>query len=90
MKYFTVENREFYTNGRLIKLCGLVNAWYESIENPEVLIDSLKQHQEKKHIFTFFQRPPNTEPNFKYHMEPRRCKPGGGAARPLPEESFLL
>lgn len=70
MKYFTVENREFYTNGRLIKLCGLVNAWYESIENPEVLIDSLKQHQEKKHIFTFFQRPPNTEPNFKYYMEP--------------------
>ena len=70
MKSFIVDNREFYTNGRLIKLCGLVNAWYESIENPEVLITSLKQHQEKQHIFTFFQRPPHTEPKFKYHMEP--------------------
>lgn len=70
MKYFTVDNREFYSNGRLIKLCGLVNAWYESIENPEVLVDSLRKHQPKQHIFTFFQRPPNTEPKFKYHMEP--------------------
>jgi hypothetical protein len=69
MKSFTADDREFYTNGRLIRLCGLVNAWYESIENPEVLIASLKQHQEKQHIFTFFQRPPHTEPKFKYHME---------------------
>jgi hypothetical protein len=70
MRYFTADNREFYTNGRFIRLCGLLNAWYESIENPEALIASLKQHDEKKHIFTFFQRPPHTEPKFKYHMEP--------------------
>jgi hypothetical protein len=70
MKSFTVDNREFYSNGRLIKLCGLINAWYENIGNPEMLINSLRQHQPEQHIFTFFQRPPDTEPKFKYHMEP--------------------
>jgi hypothetical protein len=70
MKTFTADNREFYVGGKLIKVCGLVNAWYESIENPESLVISLKQDKTKKHIFTFFQRPPHTEPKFNYYTEP--------------------
>lgn len=70
MKTFTADNREFYVGGKLIKVCGLVNAWYESIENPELLVAALKRERTKKHIFTFFQRPPHTEPKFNYYMEP--------------------
>ena len=63
-------NREIYSSGRLIKLCALVNAWYESVENPETLISSIKKLEEKQHIFTFFQRPPHIEPKFNYYKEP--------------------
>jgi len=70
MKNFAIGNREFYTTGRIIRLCGLANAWYESVDNPPALIAAIKRHQEKQHIFTFFQRPPHTEPEFEYHMEP--------------------
>jgi len=70
MKYFMVDNREFYSSGKLIRLCGLVNAWYESIENPEVLIASLRRFQGRNHIFTFFQRVPNTIPKYNFYMKP--------------------
>ena len=70
MKYFTVENREFYSSGRVIKLCGQVNAWYENIDNLDELIISLKQLQERQHIFTFFQRVPHTVPVHNFYMEP--------------------
>lgn len=46
-----------------------MNSWYESVENPEVLIASLKQHQPKQNILTFFQRVPHTLPRYNYYME---------------------
>jgi len=69
MHYFSVDGREFYRRGRLVRVCGLAAAWYEPIENPEALIASLKQHKPKQHIFTFFQRVPHTIPRYNYYKE---------------------
>jgi hypothetical protein len=70
MKYFMVDNRELYSTGKLIKICGLVNGWYEDVEKPAELINSLKRSQERNHIFTFFQRVPHTVPKYGFYMEP--------------------
>lgn len=69
MKSFTVDKKEFYEHGKLLKICGLVNAWYESVDNPEEIVACLKKYHKKKHVFTFFQRPPHSEPKFNYFME---------------------
>ncbi len=70
MKHFALSGREFYCRGKLVKICGLYNAWYEDVEDPEKLADALKASKEKPHIFTFFQRVPHTSPTFNYYMEP--------------------
>ncbi len=67
MKYFDAAGREFYCYGSIIKVCGLVNAWYEPLDDPEPIIASLGG--QSVDIFTFFQRVPHTEPKFTYHME---------------------
>jgi hypothetical protein len=70
VKYFLLDGREFYCKGRFVKVCGLYSAWYEAIDDPEILIKSLKKSKESPHIFTFFQRVPHVIPKYNYHMEP--------------------
>lgn len=70
MKRFSLNNREYYCRGRFVKICGLYNAWYEDVEDPETLVASLKNAKENVHIFTFFQRVPHIAPKFGYHVEP--------------------
>ncbi len=67
MKYFEAAGREFYCSGNFVKVCGLVNAWYEPLDDPESIIASLGGRSVD--IFTFFQRVPHTEPKFKYHLD---------------------
>ncbi len=67
MKYFDVAGREFYRSGKFVRICGLLNAWYETVGDPESIIASLNGRNAD--IFTFFQRVPHTEPKFKYHMD---------------------
>jgi hypothetical protein len=69
MEYFTINNREFYSNGKLIKICALVNGWYEDVEKPAELIESIKRSKKRNHIFTFFQRVPFTVPKYDFYME---------------------
>lgn len=67
MKYFDAAGREFYCAGNFVRVCGLVNAWYEPLDDPESIIASLAGRSVD--IFTFFQRVPHTEPKFTYYME---------------------
>jgi hypothetical protein len=43
--------------------------WCEDVENPEVLIDSLRKTKHCPDILTFWQRLPDTEPKYSYAME---------------------
>ncbi|MFO7719173.1 MAG: hypothetical protein R6W85_01880, partial [Gillisia sp.] len=70
MKYFTVDNREFFSKGKFIKICKLFNEWYEDVEDPEELIANLKKCPEKNHIFSFIQRVPHVVPKYNFYMEP--------------------
>lgn len=70
MDLFSVEGRKFYRIGRLVRVCGLYSGWYETVEDPKSMSDSLKNVKPKLHIFTFFQRPPHVESKYNYYMEP--------------------
>jgi hypothetical protein len=43
--------------------------WCEDVENPEMLIDSLRKTKYCPDILTFWQRLPDTEPKYSYAME---------------------
>jgi len=44
--------------------------WYEDLKDPDEVIDSLRaNHGFKPDIFTFWQRLPNIEPKYPFHME---------------------
>jgi hypothetical protein len=65
-----INGKEIVTEGRFIKIARLRDAWYDDVENPEALVNSINKYRIKCHIFTFFQRVPHTEPMFNYYMEP--------------------
>jgi hypothetical protein len=43
--------------------------WFEDVENPEMLIHELQQRKDRPDILTFWQRLPDTEPRYSFHME---------------------
>jgi hypothetical protein len=57
------------TSGALT-IVSLEDDWYEDVRDPEAVIQALKEASDlKADLFTFWQRLPNIEPRFKYHME---------------------
>jgi hypothetical protein len=70
MHFFELGSKRLYCLGKFIKVCGLADAWYEDVDDPLSIVASLKKETHGTHLFTFFQRPPHTEPRFHYYMEP--------------------
>ena len=55
-----------------IRILGLADDWFEDQQDPEAVIQALKngkRNQIKPDIFTFWQRLPNVEPQHPYPME---------------------
>jgi hypothetical protein len=57
--------------------------WFEDVENPEELIDTLQKSNDRPDILTFWQRLPDTEPRYPYQMERQSI-----AALPIKSYSF--
>ncbi len=72
MQKFTIDGTEFYSKFSIIRLCWQVNAWYEHVEDPNSFIEKVKRIPKRQHIFTFFQRVPDTTPRYHYYCEPYR------------------
>lgn len=54
----------------LVKILGLEDDWYEDVRDPEAVIEKLRNSRGfKPDLFTFWQRLPETEPRFKFHIE---------------------
>ena len=64
-----IENIEIGIHGKLIKTARLVNEWYEDVTDPESFVKALKRANVKADIFSFWQRLPQTTPQYSYHME---------------------
>ncbi len=64
-----VGNKEIAIAGRLLKIARIREEWQEDLEDPESLIRELKKIRINADIFTFWQRPPEHIPKYKYYME---------------------
>lgn len=64
-----IDDKEITITGRFIKTARLAQEWYEDVEEPESFIQKLRESKLKADIFTFWQRLPEIEPKYNYHME---------------------
>ncbi len=65
-----IAGKELRCDGTLVRVAGLAAPWYESIDDPEGLIRSIKQSSHRIDMLTFFQRPPHTTPLHEFYREP--------------------
>jgi hypothetical protein len=56
-------------NGKIVNIGKIREEWYQDIEDPDNLLLELKRSKHRPDIFTFWQRLPETEPKFEYHLE---------------------
>lgn len=55
--------------GKALKIASVEDEWFRDVDDPEGIIDQIKQNKLKADVFTFWQRLPETEPKYDYHME---------------------
>jgi hypothetical protein len=56
-------------SGNVLKTARLRGEWYVDLDQPEGIVQALKEEQSGPDIFTFWQRLPNTCPKHSYYME---------------------
>jgi hypothetical protein len=62
-------NKRLIVTGRLLRIARIDQEWYFDVEEPESIIEVLRQNSVKVDIFTFWQRLPDSTPRYKYYME---------------------
>jgi hypothetical protein len=65
-----VGGKQVVITGRLFSTAKLADEWYEDVDDPEAIVERLKQSKARVDIFSFWQRLPDTTPRYDYHMEP--------------------
>jgi hypothetical protein len=53
----------------LARVVHLEDEWYDDVRDPESVIATLKRSRAKADIFSFWQRFPDVEPKFDFHLE---------------------
>lgn len=65
-----VAGKTFAIQRGFVSIVGLEQEWYEDVEDPESVISELKHLPgAKPDLFTFWQRIPQIEPQYSYHLE---------------------
>lgn len=64
-----VNEFEINVTGKHLKIASVAEEWEKDIPNPEQFVSEIKKSKIGADIFTFWQRPPHTEPKYNYHME---------------------
>jgi hypothetical protein len=61
--------KSVHVTGRLLRLAALEADGYESLLNPDEMIDALRRSGERTDLFTFMEVMPYTEPRYRHFME---------------------
>lgn len=67
-----VNDQSFFVHGGFVKTAGLrkdKDEWQQDVQNPEHVIQALKNCSKKIDLFRFWQRIPESEPKFSYYKE---------------------
>lgn len=60
----------FGIDGGILRTAGLDDDWYDDVRDPPGVIDALKSRGDLGvDLFTFWQRPPDTQPRYDYYHE---------------------
>ncbi len=71
MDAIRAENKSFIISGRFIKTASLKDEWRQDVIDPEEVIRIFKSSPARIDILRFWQRIPETEPNYNYYHESR-------------------
>lgn len=64
-----IYNKDVRITGRLLRIARLEGDGYDFLENPQQMIESLREGGAPADLFTFTQKLPETEPKYPYPME---------------------
>lgn len=64
-----IDKQEIIISGRLIKIARIEGEWFKDVKDPESLIKKIRDDRIEIDIFTFWQRLPNSLPQYNYTME---------------------
>ncbi|MGB7220859.1 MAG: hypothetical protein WBD07_18810 [Vicinamibacterales bacterium] len=64
-----VDGKTIVVTGKFMRTARLENEWYEDADAPRSLIDGIRKSRIRADILTFWQRLPNTTPQFSYYHE---------------------
>src|SRR5437764_10806014 len=65
-----INGKNIVVEGRIPRIARPQEEWYEDVEDPEILIESMRITKGGPDILTFWQRLPDVEPHYSYSMEP--------------------
>lgn len=65
----SVGGLEVAISGRWLKTGRLANEWYDDVDNPTALMAGFKDAGYRPDLLTFWQRLPNIEPRYNFHLE---------------------
>ena len=62
---------ELTTGGRLVKIVQVPEGYEDFVDvpDPQAVVDALKKQRPRADVFSFWQRLPDTQPRFHYHLE---------------------
>jgi hypothetical protein len=64
-----VAGTELVVTGNVVRMARPADEWYDDLERPDAIIDRLRENNAGIDIFTFWQRLPDTTPQYAYHTE---------------------
>jgi hypothetical protein len=65
----SINGKEIVISGGLLRTAKLLDEWYEDVEDPKAMLESINKSNLKADLFTFWQRLPETTPKYSYYME---------------------
>jgi hypothetical protein len=65
----TAGQNKIIVTGKRIRTAQLAEEWYQDIEDPELVLETIRQSGIQVDIFTFWQRIPETTPKYGYYYE---------------------
>src|SRR3974390_1116203 len=62
-------DKEVRIEGQLVKVARLEADKYQFVDDPDAMLQALREYGDRIDVFTFMQRPPQTKPLYGYPME---------------------
>jgi hypothetical protein len=64
-----INGQSYSITGGLLRVASLEDDWYEDVNDPRSVVRALDRSKSKPDIFTFWQRLPQTQPQYEYRTE---------------------